>query len=120
MTAKYDALAARLPVFADLRNCMDLAVMAALLVKEDLPGKAHCDLGLLLDESRIKVAEYPIPRTTTSRASMIRKGRTWIVAVSGGVEIDSWSVVGRVEPEPALTETHRQSAPAADSRWWWD
>ena len=52
MTARYDALADKLPVFAELRNCMDLAVVGALFVKEDLPGRAGCDLSLLLEDKR--------------------------------------------------------------------
>ncbi|HEX5104354.1 MAG TPA: DUF1598 domain-containing protein, partial [Pirellulaceae bacterium] len=69
MTASYDALADKLPVFAELRNCMDLAVVGALLVKEDLPGRAGCDLSLLLEDKRVAVAEYHVPKTIDSRAS---------------------------------------------------
>jgi hypothetical protein len=120
MTAKYDALSAAMPVFAELRNCMDLAVVAALLAKEDLPSRASCDLSLLLDESQVAVAEYHVPRTVASQASLVRKGRQWIVAVSGGVEVDSWSVLQRVEPHPALALVRGQSQPPAEDRWWWD
>ena len=35
MTAHYDALAARQPVFAELVNCIDLAVVAALIHGRD-------------------------------------------------------------------------------------
>jgi hypothetical protein len=120
MTAKYDALSAALPVFAELRNCMDLAVVAALMLKEDLPAKAGCDLALLLDDERIKVAEYPVPQTVDSRASLIRKGQQWIVGVSGGVEIDSWSVVSRTEVRPDLADKRKQAESTEDKRWWWD
>ena len=40
MSARYEELSAAAPVFAELRGCMDLAVVAALLTKEDLPGLA--------------------------------------------------------------------------------
>jgi Protein of unknown function (DUF1598) len=120
MTAKYDALAAALPIFAELRNCMDLAVVAALLLKEDLPVKAGCDLALLLDDERIKVAEYHVPQTVDSRASLIRKGQQWIVGVSGGVEIDSWAVVSRTEVRPDLADKRKQAESVENNRWWWD
>lgn len=120
MTANYAALAKALPVFAELHNCMDLAVISALLVKEDLPAKADCDLALLLDEKQIVVAEYSVPKMVDSRASLIRKGRDWIVSLSGGVQVDSWSVLNRVETRAELTTKHRDATPLEAGRWWWD
>jgi hypothetical protein len=99
---------------------MDLAVVAALVTKENLAGRAGCDLSLLLDEKRVAVAEYQVPRMIDSRASLIRKGRDWIVSISGGVEVDSWSVLNRVEVSGELAKTRAQAAPAEGNRWWWD
>jgi hypothetical protein len=120
MTTHYPALAKALPVFAQLRNCMDLAVVAALVVKEDLPRKAGCDLSLLLDERRIAVAEYPVAKTVESRGSLVRKGRDWIISLSGGVQVDSWSVVGRVETSSTLATTRDEAKPPELNPWWWD
>ena len=120
MTNNYGALAKALPVFAELRNCMDLAVVAALLVKEDLPAKAGCDLSLLLDEKRIALGEYPAAKTVDSRASLVRKGPDWILSLSGGVQVDSWSVLNRVETSTELTNTRQQAASEKTQRWWWD
>src|SRR5262245_4707582 len=86
MTTHYEALSKAMPVFAELRNCMDLAVVAALLVKEDLPAKSGCDLSLLMDDTRVALAEYNVPKTVDSRASLIRKGQDWILSLSGGVQ----------------------------------
>jgi hypothetical protein len=120
MTDRFSALAAKLPVFAELRNCMDLAVIGALFVKEDLPARAGCDLGLLLDEQRLAVAEYHVPRTLAAQASLIRKDRQWIISVSGGVEIDSWSVLDQVEVDRDLAEVRTRAVRAKPERWWWD
>jgi hypothetical protein len=120
MTSRYEALAKALPVFAELRNCMDLAVIAALLVKEDLPAKSGCDVSLLLDEQRIAVAEYNVPKTVDSRASLIKKGSDWILSLSGGVQVDSWSVLNHVATRDELTTTRRDANPAKLQRWWWD
>ena len=119
MTENYSALSKALPVFAELRNCMDLAVIGALLVKEGLPEKAGCDLSLLLDEKRIAVAEYYVPKTIDSRASLVRRGQDWILSLSGGVQVDSWSVLNRVETRAELADT-RQAATPKPERWWWD
>src|SRR6185437_9205290 len=48
MTKKYDELSLKEPIFGELRNCIDLAVVAALIVKENLPGKAALSLATLL------------------------------------------------------------------------
>jgi hypothetical protein len=119
MTSNYDSIAKAMPVFAELRNCMDLAVIASLLVKEGLPAKANCDLALLLDDKRIAVAEYHVPKTVDSRASLIRKGPGWILSLSGGVQVDSWSVLNRSETRVELTTTRQDAARTID-RWWWD
>ncbi|HMC10073.1 MAG TPA: DUF1598 domain-containing protein, partial [Pirellulaceae bacterium] len=120
MTSKYESLAKALPVFAELRNCMDLAVVAALLVKEDLPMKTGCDVSLLLDENRIAVAQYSVPKTVDSQASLVRKGKDWILSLSGGVQVDSWSVLEHVETRAKLGETRRDAQAANADRWWWD
>jgi hypothetical protein len=120
MTGNYSALSKALPVFAELRNCMDLAVVSALLVKEDIAAKADCDLSLLLDERQIAVAEYPVPKSIDSRASLIRKGHDWIVSLSGGVQIDSWSVLNRVETRVDLGTRRDDAASPESHRWWWD
>jgi hypothetical protein len=99
---------------------MDLAVVAALFVKESLPAKAGCDLSLLLDERRLTVAEYPVPKTVASRASLVPKGSTSILSLSGGVQVDSWSVLERIEAAAKLTEKRREVNGARGDHWWWD
>jgi hypothetical protein len=120
MTARYDELSEAFPAFRELRNCMDLAVVAALFLKEDLPGMAGCDLSLLLDEARIKTAQSHMPKTVVSQASMLRRGRQWLVAVSGGVAVDSWSVLDQVQERGELSAIRKSAARTEDHRWWWD
>ena len=120
MTARYDELAAAAPIFGELRGCMDLAVVAALLTKEDLPGFCGCDLSLLLDEKQITVAEYHAPKTIASQASVLRQGRGWVVSISGGVDINSWAVLEKAEVSADLATTRKGALSAAGKRWWWD
>jgi len=120
MTARYDALAAKLPIFAELRNCMDLAVIGALLLKEDLPGRAGCDLAMLYDDKLLVVAEQQVPRTIDSRASFVAKARQTIISVSGGVELDPWQVLEKREVSTEVAAIRTSSAPVKRDRWWWD
>jgi hypothetical protein len=120
MTAKYEALAEQRPVFAELRNCVDLAVVAALLEKHGLVRRAGCDLSLLLDDRQLAIGIYPVPKTVASRASLVRKGNGWILSLSGGVQVDSWSVVERAENNEDVTRTAREAMATRRGQWWWD
>jgi len=74
----------------------------------------------LLDEGRIAVAEYPVPKMVDSRASLVRKGRDWIISLSGGIQVDSWSVLEHTETGEKLPKLRTSATPAASNRWWWD
>jgi hypothetical protein len=119
-TAKYNELSAELCVFADLRNCMDMAVVAALLVREDVRQSIGFELPLLMDAKRIALSEHHMPRQVASTASFVKSGKDWLVTISGGVEMTGWPVIEREEGLPALDETRRSAAAGDAKRWWWD
>jgi hypothetical protein len=120
MTENYETLSTALPVFAELRGCMDLAVIAALITREELLSKAGCDLALLTNERRIDGPAYEVPKTVPSRANLTRGQKGWIVSVSGGVDIDSWSVLREVEKSAKLDSVRDHAKPQDADRWWWD
>jgi hypothetical protein len=118
-TERYAALSKQSPVFAELRNCMDLAVVAALIVKEDLPAKANFAMPLLMNVKAVQVAGWHVPKTVDSRASLLQRGREWIVSVSGGVELNSWAVADKSEERPELAVVRERAMPAEETGWWW-
>ena len=61
-TQKYSALAERSPVYAELRNLVDLAVSAAFIQDQGYYGKAGWDLGLLANEKGLAVETYNAPQ----------------------------------------------------------
>ena len=87
MTAHYDELAVAAPVFGELRNCMQLALVGALVAHERLADKAGCNLPALMQESTLKTLELPAPTQVDSRVSMVKQGHNWIISASGGVNI---------------------------------
>jgi hypothetical protein len=117
MTAKYDELAVAEPIFGDLRNCMELAVVGALLVKENLPGKAGYSMPLLMSSSALATGEYPAPKQVDSKASFIRKGGNWVFSVSGGVAIQSWAIAAGSQESDAPAAVRSKAVPAADGNW---
>jgi hypothetical protein len=121
MTQHFDELAAKEPAFGELRNVMDLCVVAALIAKEQLLAKADCRLPTLLgDKSTLGVLPMNAPKTIESLCSSVKRGDQMIV-MSGGVMISSWQVAASTELRPAVSQARAKAAPPAKgSQAWWN
>jgi hypothetical protein len=119
-TDRYGELAAKLPVFAGLRNCVDLAVVGAIVAREEWLARAGFGESLLVDANQVDVARYPAPRSTPSRASFVQRDSEYIVSLSGGVDLDSWSVLKQAAVRATLAALRNVSAPPRSNAWWWD
>ncbi len=121
-TEHFPELADSTPVFAELQNVFDLAVLAALMEREDLRRRLQWPMDLLLDPQRAPVTAYPIPKQIDSLATSVYRARVMLGLV-GGVTLTPATVVSRA-PEranaPALAEVRRQALSAAPPRVWWD
>jgi len=119
MTSKYDDLMAAEPVFGDLRNLMDLCVLAAVIRKEDLLAKAKLELPTLMDsESKLGFVEYGAPRTVATQCSTMMRGRDHIITASGGVEVNSWAVADKTTPSPQLKAVREKAAKKGSGLYW--
>ncbi len=119
MTKRYDDLAQADPVFADLRNCMDVAVVAALVVKENLPGKVNHRFPSLLGRDGMPTMKVSAPKQVGTQASLVRKERSWIIA-AGGVQMNPWSAVEQSEVKSELAAVRGKSTAQDRTAWWWD
>ena len=120
MTAQYDALAAKQPVFAELVNCVDLAVVAALIQGRQLDKRAELDLGILLDASRLSLPSYEVPENVPTVASGIKKGRNWVLSASGGVKFQPWEFAAATHEDAALGEAREVAlAGRPAGGWFW-
>ena len=119
MTDKYSELAMADPIFAELQNCMSLAVVGALIAKEDLPAKADLDMTTLMDPTQTPLAEFNAPRQVDSKVSAIKKGSNWLISTSGGVDINSWAAIDKVTESKKLAPLRKASAPSNEN-WWWN
>lgn len=118
MTAHYDELAQREPIFAELRNVMELAVVAALIVEQRLCETAGLKLTLLVDEAALPTARYAAPRHTASQASAVKKGNLWVISASGGVQIDAAGILRQRTRAGTLGAVGTGALP--EGAWWWD
>jgi len=120
MTEKYDQLAVADPIFGELRNCMELAVVGALVVKERLTDRAGYSMPILLDPADLKAAEMPAPKQIDSVASVMKKGSSWVISASGGVSLNSWFVADEVRQSEAPATVRAKTLIKEDTNWWWN
>jgi hypothetical protein len=118
MTEKYDELSVKQPVFGELRNLMDLCVVAALIAKDDLLGKAKLEIPTLASEnSKLGVVKWHAPKTVPTQVSATKHSGGTIVTASGGVEINSWEIANQTVESAAAAEVRSKSA-GSGSLWW--
>jgi hypothetical protein len=118
-TSKYDELAAKEAVFGDLRNIMDMCVVAALVKKEGLQAKAQCELPELTSaKGKVVLESLPAPKKVATQSSALKRGTNWIITASGGVAIDSWQAADKTEMSPAAAAVRAKAKAAGDNLWW--
>ena len=99
---------------------MELAIVAALIVKEDLPGKAGNSLPALISADAAKLQVYPTPKQVDSQASLLKKGHKRLISAFGGVSIQSWALVDGAEKSDAPAAVRAKTSPAARGTWCWN
>ena len=119
MTAHYEELAAKDEVFGQLRNVMDMCVVAALIEKEGLLQEAGCSIPLITSDDGYQTYEFFEPKTVDPQVSFLRSRGGLHVSASGGVDIDSWGVVSRVETVPEVGNL-RAKPTGENATWWWN
>ncbi|MEM6654513.1 MAG: DUF1598 domain-containing protein [Planctomycetota bacterium] len=121
-TKMYSQLAAKSPVFAQLRNCIDLAVAAAFIQDREFYRVADWRAEVLGDESRVPVETQNAPQQVETAVTSLWKGSTLMTPIGGGVQIrpteslDSSKIAADDGKIAKAREQVRQDADA----WWWD
>lgn len=118
MTERFEALAQAQAVFGELRNCIDLSVVATLIVQERLAERAGCDLSMLMGS--VDVEQYRIPKSVEPQCSFVRGRSGWVVTASGGVDVNAFEVVANQKSAPELAEIREAKTATDATRWWWN
>jgi len=124
-TKVYSELADKSPVYAELRNLIDLSVMAAYLQQHDFYGKANWKMEVLGDENTIATETDNAPKQVATAVNAIWKGHQLLTPVGGGVTINPLMALA---PEKILDDKDSKVSQARDKvkielakgRWWWD
>lgn len=121
MTEHYNALARQQPVFAELANCVDLAVLAALMESRQLADRAGLDLSPLLDASRMRLPRYSVATQVPTVAHGIKKGTRWVLSASGGVQFQPWALIEDVTESDDITDERALAlAGRPEQGFYWD
>lgn len=126
-TAHYEQLAAQDPVFADLKNVFDLALIAAIVENEGAARRVGWDYGVFSNSGAYLPQRFDAPLEIDSVVNhRVFNGKDIVVQVAGGVRVDVDRVVAdtrlfregqRIE---SSVESARVSSDVAPRRWWWD
>jgi len=120
MTEHFGELALKLPVFGQLQNVMDLAIVAALIEREALPSRAGCDIGLLQSEQELPVLQLPAPHQVPSQASFVSRRKDYVISASGGVQVNPWAELERCERVATPLAAREESQRPESASWWWN
>lgn len=138
-TQHFDALADKYPVYRQLKNVFDLALVANLIREQDLAGQTqwHRTFFGASDDQTAGQLTYQVKRgpnatqvdsVLNDRILKVRKNRSTIkhhiVGVSGGIAYNAQEIIGtgiKPDAEGKLTKAAEDARPEADeSAWWWD
>jgi hypothetical protein len=123
-TKAYPELAARSPIYAQLRNIIDLSVAAAFIRQQGYYEKADWKLGAFGDESKIAVETLNTPKQVETAVASLWKNKRLMTPVGGGVEIaaeKALSAGNLMADDKGSVEKARAAVPKlAEGQWWWD
>jgi hypothetical protein len=124
-TAHFAELAAKYPVYSELRNVFDLAMAVALIQTNGLANQVAWDAKLLTAGDRLRLPQAPVPRQVQTVINHRVINRRHIVAgVSGGVMVAPGDVLRdtRITHDGNQLAKSKREAPADEARdaWWWD
>jgi hypothetical protein len=123
-TRKYAELAAKSPVFAQLRNVVDLAVAAAYMQEHDAFGKAGWGAEKLRDEQACPIETHPKPTEVEPAVHAVWKGNRLLTPIGGGVTmyprmaLDAPNLL--MDEKGTVNAARTAAATLPAGRWWWD
>ena len=119
-TEKFDELCGYNAAFGDLRNVMDMSIVATVISGHELEKVAGCDFGLLKGASGDLVTPiHPTPKTIAPECSFVKGQAGWVVSASGGVELNPWQVVSQQAKSDDSVKAVYARAASGGETWWW-
>ncbi len=126
-TSQYPQISQAAPVYAQLRNVIDMLVCAAHIQKEGYYEKSGWDMEFFGSEDKFAVETYKTPEKVASvvaRVENVGKG-LFSVPVSGGVVIEPETALQGNSAKPVEKQSIEKAwntvrLELAEGQWWWD
>ncbi len=124
-TEKYEKLAQTTPVYAELRNLIDMSVIAAYIQDSDFYSQSNWDLGVLADETKVSVEKYAAPQQVEPAVNAFTKNGVLTTPIGGGVNIQPRQTFQgdrkKVDDSGKLKGQQTVAIEGvAEGQWWWD
>jgi hypothetical protein len=123
-TAHFAELAAKYPVYGELRNIFDLAMAVVLIQSNGLMERVGWQPGALIHAEQLRLPQQAVPRQVETVVNHRVVNRRQIIAgVSGGVMVAPSDVLAaKSYDEAGELAASREAVPAqmAEGAWWWD
>jgi hypothetical protein len=125
-TKKYPQLSAALPIYAQLRNLIDLSVVAAFVQQHDLFAKSDWRMESFGSESAMPVKTVNAPKQVETAVNAIWRGTHLMTPIGGGVHInphEAFSTSNLLKDDEGKVSDARDKLDLKSlpkDRWWWD
>jgi hypothetical protein len=125
-TKKYPQLSAALPIYSQLRNLIDLSVVAAFLQQHDYYGKVDWRMEGFGNEATMPVKTVNAPKQVETAVNAIWRGSHLMTPIGGGVHIaphEALSTSNLLKDDSGKVSQAREKVDMkslAKGRWWWD
>jgi len=125
-TAKYPELAKAVPVYAQLRNLIDLSVAAAFIQRHDYYGRAGWTMELWQNETAFPVQNLSAPAQVETAVAAHVRGNRLMTPIGGGVNIQPRLALNPqhllADEQGAIKQQHEQVTldHLKPGQWWWD
>jgi hypothetical protein len=124
-TKLYPELAKKSPVYAQLKNVIDLAIAAAFMQEKDYYGRAGWKMEVLGDERAVPVETCDVPKHVESTVNVVWRGNMLMTPIGGGVSILPRQALesGNLQKDDgkvAATKEKIDLSKLGAGQWWWD
>jgi hypothetical protein len=125
-TKSYAKIAAVTPIYAQLRNLVDLSVAAAFIQKEDYFSKIGWPMDVFGNEARLPVQTAVAPRQVETAVNVVWKGSHVSTPIGGGVTISPREALSKTnllkDKDGKVGEARKETdlKSLAKGQWWWD
>lgn len=124
-TKNYKRIAEATPVYAQLQNLMDMAIVAAYIQHQDYYDQAGWDLGVMADEAKYAVETSAAPTQVEAAVNVVFKRGMLMTPIGGGVAMHPADALKsnhiRYDDRGTVSQIQSQTkVELEDGQWWWD